>query len=136
MSRPTDETRALRKRGRRSRPSIAAVVPGRPIAWARTATGAGGRRHNPARYAAWKQTAAGFIAAAAHFGWLEPPVAVRVVVRADLLEIFAVGQGGADRPGGVTGDVDNYAKAALDALTAAGVIGDDDEVTRLEVIFE
>lgn len=136
MSRLTEAERLLRRRGRRPRPSVTATIAGRPIAWARTATVAAGRRVTPARYAAWKSRAAELLAVAGRYGWLEPPVAVRVVVRSDGVEITAVGQGGGERPRGITGDLDNYAKAALDALTAAGIIGDDDEVTRLEVIFE
>lgn len=115
--------------------SFRVTIPGRPIAWARTAS-AGGRRITPARYRQWKQLAASTISLESKFARFDPETELRVAVHLhkDRTEVAVVAADDRHRPGtGIAGDLDNYAKAVLDALQESGLIADDKAVTYLEV---
>lgn len=109
-----------------------AAVKGRPYAWARTATTKTGRRVNPAPYRRWKATAAEVLAAHARWRAFDPAaeLTVAVIVHPNGVTVRAVAL---DRPtrAGLTGDVDNYAKAVLDAMQDAGVLADDLQIVSL-----
>lgn len=117
---------------------LSTKIPGRPITWARAASG-NGRRHTPEPYRSWKANAAVEYQAAAKLRRFPPDseLAVLVDVWADRVEVSVSVLEAADRrrPANVTGDVDNYAKAALDALEAAGTIRNDVQVADLRVRF-
>lgn len=92
------------------------TVRGRPVPWERIG-GTGRSSYVPARTAAWKERV-GWAARQAHRG---RPVAGRVTV-AIAVHLMP----------GAAGDVDNYAKAILDAMTGV-VYLDDQQVRRLVV---
>lgn len=109
-------------------------VEGRPVTWKRTASGRGGRRYNPKEYQDWKDRAAVRFAAGAQLRKMKGDVAVAVEVFGDRVEVRASALDESRRAGtGLRGDVDNYAKAVLDALQAAGVLRDDVQVVDLRV---
>ena len=62
------------------------------------------------------------------------PVSVSLLLRADSFDIHI--EDGVKRPKGLRGDSDNFAKACLDAATAAGVWPNDTLVTSLTVQME
>ncbi len=101
------------------------LVTGLPVGFART-RGDGPGRYNPTRYTLWKQ-AAGTIAQGVRRGRpkLEGPVGIELVVTAEgiVFEVWetAVSKARAKR---LRGDLDNYAKALIDALQ--GVLYDND----------
>lgn len=109
------------------------TLPGAPIAQARPRIARCGRRvhlYAEPKSAAWRRCAADFLRSK----WDGPPLdeAVWVTLLAVLPRPKRLGVGATPlhtaRP-----DVDNLAKAALDAITAAGVLRDDCLVTTLEV---
>lgn len=97
-------------------------VPGRPVPAARPRV-VNGHAYTPQRYRDWKSGAA-FRLRTGTTARFDGPVSVQVRVGADGVEV-AVESVPPSRPKGVRGDVDNYVKAALDALVDSGVIGDD-----------
>lgn len=117
--------------------SLRAIIPGRPIAFARTATTAAGVRVNPTRYRRWKADAAQLLAVAGRYRRMHGEVTVALTVHRNGL---AVTVEAVDkpllRPEGIIGDLDNYTKAVLDALVDAGILGDDRQVVALEVVFD
>lgn len=117
---------------------LEASIDGRPITWARTADrGDGAGRYTPEPYRGWKEKASVTFQAEAKLRRFPAgaELAVSIDVFADRLEVrvSALDESDARRPSGVTGDVDNYAKAVLDALQAAGTITDDRYVADLRV---
>lgn len=93
----------------------AVVIPGMPIAYPRTTvSNTTGRRMTPTRYRHWLN-AAGVWIAAAGVDTIDGPTAADVVVYADRIELELRPTGEAGRPKGIRGDLDNYAKAVLDA---------------------
>lgn len=93
---------------------------------------------HPPEYREWQKTAAAKLSALAGFGEIRGQVSVEVVVgpRETRVSVWSVeGQGA--RPKGVTGDLDNYAKAILDALQHGDhpVIRNDQQVVALSVRF-
>jgi Holliday junction resolvase RusA-like endonuclease len=123
--------------------SLTAQVLGRPRAWPRTATVVDRltgktRQVNPPGYRAWKTLAAAKLAAFAGYRTFTGEVAVMVDVGASGVSVQVVALDPDDarrKPTGLTGDVDNYSKAVLDALEAAGVLADDVQVADLRVRF-
>ena len=119
-----------------------ATVNGRPEPFART----GGTftnphtgkqvRVNPARYRSWKTSAANIFTGSARWRAFPEgqPVAVVVDVYADKVTVTVDALGTSRRPA-IRGDLDNYAKAVLDALTASKVIDDDRQVHHLTALF-
>lgn len=114
------------------------ALPGRPVPYSRTttATGPGGahRRILPARYRDWRTKAAGVFNLTRRGRTFDGPVAIDVVVFADriLTRITAVDT---RRPTNVRGDLDNYAKAVLDAAQSGNVIANDRQVVALTARF-
>lgn len=107
---------------------IAGTIPGRPIAFARPVD-VQGRRVNPARYREWK-TAAGYYVLQHRGGrrQLDGPLGIELLVGPDGIAYEAFELTGDHRPKGVTGDLDNYTKATLDALQ--GVAFPDDKLVQ------
>lgn len=131
---------ALRKRKAISR--MAGTLRGRPMPFKRhiTRVDAEGKPHgsHPPEYRQWQQIAAAKLSAQASFGEITGPVAVEIVVSAGETRVSVVSvEGQGARPTRVTGDIDNYAKAVLDALQQGDhpVIRDDRQVVSLSVRF-
>lgn len=124
--------------------SFRARVDLRPRAFERTgaevklATGKR-RRVNTVEYRTWKANAAEHLAAFARWRRMVGEVIVHLDVDRDGFTIRAqalpIPEDGLTirRQSGLTGDVDNYAKAILDALQLAGVIANDQQVVELSV---
>ena len=114
------------------------TLPGRPVPYSRTATvtDAGGktRRVNPTRYRDWRKKATDVFNLTRRGRTFAGPVSVDVVVFADriLTRITAVDT---RRPTNVRGDLDNYAKAVLDAAQSGNVIANDRQVVALTARF-
>ncbi len=66
---------------------------------------------------------------------LENPVAVALDLHPDRIEI-AITDGWPDARGKFRGDIDNYAKAALDAIQKSGLIKNDRQVVYLVVTMK
>lgn len=122
--------------------TLNASILGRPVAWPRTTVVLDDqgvpRSHNPKAYREWKTEAAAKLAAFAGYRTFTGEVSVVVDVTRGGLSIQVQGLDREDprrSPTGLTGDVDNYAKAALDALQASAVLGDDAQVSELTVRF-
>ena len=115
-------------------------IPGPPVPQSRPRLGRGGRVYHEPDSAAWRE-AATIIMRAQRLGdtladglyrayvdvVLERPVRRPERVPADVWAL------GLRCPAGGRGDVDNYAKAAMDAAVEAGWIADDHLVAELEV---
>lgn len=117
---------------------VEAIIRHRPIAWARAANKNGGGRFTPEPYRSWKSLAAQVIAFSARYRELKGEVSITIDLYADRTELRAVALEPTDgrRPGtGLTGDIDNYAKAVLDAMQAAETIADDIAIAELHVRF-
>ena len=101
------------------------LVTGLPVGFART-RGDGAARFNPSRYTLWK-TAAGTIAQGVRRGRpkLEGPVGIELVVTPEGI-VFEVWETAVSKARGkrLRGDLDNYAKALIDALQ--GVLYEND----------
>jgi len=123
-----------------SRPPLAslqALIPGKPFAWPRP-NSRGRQRFNPQRYAAWQQTAAEALAAQARWRTFPGEVAVNIFVYEDGVVVSAAGlptERRQQRPKGIRGDLDNYAKAVIDAMQVAGVMANDRQMVTLEASF-
>jgi len=97
---------------------------------------AGQRAYYPRSYTDWRERVGWQIKAA--FMELKgrkitSPVSVRIVLHRDGFSIDIERMDG-DRHG-LTGDVDNYAKAILDIMQEVGVIENDSQVESLAVAF-
>lgn len=119
---------------------LEAKIPGKPIAWARAGGRADGRgRYTPEPYRTWKAGAA--VAAQAAAKLRRFPEGSEVAVAIDVfpgrveVRVSALEADDRRRPSDLTGDLDNYAKAVLDALQAAGTIANDHAVADLRVRF-
>lgn len=119
--------------------TIYITIPAGPVPYSRTATVTNpttGKRVRvlPARYRAWRTTARDAIAILRRGRTITGPVHVDVVVGPDstVCRFTPVPD---LRPKGIRGDLDNYAKAVLDAAQAGGVIGDDRQVVSLTARF-
>ncbi len=119
-----------------------AEILNRPKAWPRTALTVDPegkpRPVNPREYKAWKREVASKLQALARFRSFPGEVSVSIDVKRDRLQVrvAALDEDDPRRPAtGLTGDVDNYAKAVLDALQASGVLPDDVAVAELTVRF-
>ena len=125
---------------------LSTAVRSRPVPWARTATvrsprGGPDRRITPHRYRTWKRSAVEILAGAAGWRTFDPASAleVEITVYPDGVTVdlsptrFDLGY--LDRRAGLRGDIDNYAKAVLDALQDADVIADDRQIVALSVRF-
>ncbi len=92
------------------------TLPGRPIAYPRTSISPQGRRVTPARYRQWLHAAAWEIRNSATPRDIAGPVAAEIIVGPDAVTVEISELDDLwKRPKGVRGDIDNYAKAALDA---------------------
>ncbi len=119
-------------------------LPGRPIAFARPAQREDdrGRRYGstPKRYREWRETAEGWVALQTRRPIEEPTTAV-ITVHGNGIVVTLGGEVHApERPaverGHLTGDLDNYAKAALDALEHGGALANDQLVHALTMAFD
>lgn len=118
------------------------TIPGKPIPFARPRKGKHGWFNQP-DYAAWKQTAALIARSTASCGgWKAAPVphGVSIVIygerpdkRPAHIELAEWKTGAACWRIGRS-DLDNHAKAVLDALVDSGVLTDDRVVGTLEVV--
>lgn len=125
---------------RRTTESLLAIIKQKPVAWARAANRAGptAGRYTPEPYRSWKALALQVIAFSAHYRELQGEISVTIDIYADRTEIRAqtLEPGDPRRAGTkLTGDIDNYAKAVLDAMQAAGTINDDSQVAELLIRF-
>lgn len=124
---------------RLSTESLEATIKGKPIAWARAADrGRGGGRYTPEPYASWKALAAEVLAFSARYRELKGEVTIQIDLFPDRVEVKAQALEPTDArraPTGLTGDIDNYAKAVLDALQKAGTIADDKAIAELRIRF-
>ena len=94
-----------------------------------------GHAFTPKRYAEWKKRAAAAVARAVQQqSPLVGEVTADVLVSRDgiFVKLTEVNQ---PRPRGLQGDIDNYLKGALDALTQGGAIGDDKAVVETRARF-
>lgn len=113
------------------------LIPGHPVPYDRaitttnTRTGKPMRVHSP-RYRRWRSQAR--LDLYRQGGNYPAAVAVAIEVTADGCHL-TVEPATTTRPTRLRGDVDNYAKACLDALQTAGVINDDRQVVALTVRF-
>lgn len=111
------------------------LVIGPPHPFARTRGGTGGARFNPEKYRTWKE-AAGFIAQGIRRGRpkLEGPVGIELVITPDGI-IFEVWETAvSEARGTLRGDLDNYAKALIDALQGV-LYKNDRQVETITVRF-
>lgn len=109
---------------------------GKPIVWARTTTTPEGKQVTPTRYRAWKRDAAEVLQAGAAYRTFSGEVNVDIELHPDRVTVAVQALDDEDqrRAGtGIQGDVDNYAKAVLDALQYAGVLNDDRDVAQLTI---
>jgi Holliday junction resolvase RusA-like endonuclease len=111
------------------------LVVGPPAPFARTRGTLGGVRYNPAKYTTWKD-AAGVIAQGIRRGRpkLEGPVGIELVVTPAglVFEVWEIAV--PETRGTLRGDLDNYAKAIIDALQ--GVLYENDrQVETITVRF-
>lgn len=114
--------------------SFTIPIMGKPIVWARTTTTPEGKRVTANRYRTWKRHAKEVLQAGAGYRTFRGEVAVDIELHPDRVTVAVQALDDARRPGtGLQGDVDNYAKAVLDALQAGGVLTDDKTVTQLIV---
>lgn len=115
-------------------PAFKCVVPDEPVPKGRPRIGRNGRAYTPKKTRKWEEAAALMMAAAHQGEPLSGPLRVVVSVTLDRpknLQRKKDCDGRAWAP--VRPDADNFAKAALDALQAAGVIADDGLVVELLV---
>lgn len=109
-------------------------VPGRPVPAARPRfSSRSGTTYTPAPYSEWKSEAAWRMRTGTP-GTFDGPVAVGVSVGVDGVTVTVEGAP-LLRPKGLRGDLDNYVKAALDALQDSGVIGNDVAVQSVSASF-
>ena len=109
-------------------------LPGRPVPWARTG-GSGSRRFLRPEYRQWSGDA-GIAARFQHSGSpIDDRVAVALRVFPNGISVGITALPERIRPVGIRGDLDNYAKSALDTLQRSGVLKDDRLVEALEVVF-
>jgi Holliday junction resolvase RusA-like endonuclease len=95
-----------------------------------------GHAYNDRAYEKWRSDVAWMIRGkneppALH---ISEPVAVTVALEPRRLSL-RVSPATSLRPKGLRGDIDNYAKAALDAMVESGLLADDRLVTTLGVSF-
>ncbi|GEM_PF-3097501 len=114
-------------------------IPGKPVPYDRAVTATSrstGRpiRVHSARYRGWRRTAADVVRIMRRRDTWDRPVSVWIGVEADRIEVH-VGPHTPTRPRALRGDLDNYAKAVLDALQQGGLIADDRLVETLTVTF-
>lgn len=118
--------------------TLEATIKGKPIVWARAADRRLGGRYTPGPYRSWKTLASQVIALMGRYRRLEGEISVTIDLYADRVEVKATTLEPGDnrrQPTGLTGDIDNYAKAVLDAMQTAGVIADDIAVAELHIRF-
>lgn len=108
------------------------VIPGRPVPAARPRV-VKGHAYYPKRYADWL-LAAGWIVHGQASERFDGPVRVSVVIGERGI-VVEVAPSGVVRPRGLRADLDNIAKAILDALQAGGVLANDSQVTVIEASF-
>ncbi len=113
-------------------------LPGRPVPYDRAVSAINRRTGRPMRvhsqrYRDWRALAAQAARCAARTTWTDP-VSVWIGVEPERVEVH-IGPHLATRPKGIRGDIDNYAKAVLDALQSGAVLADDRLVETLTVTF-
>jgi Holliday junction resolvase RusA-like endonuclease len=116
--------------------SFEAIIPGQPYAWPRPDS-RGRARFNPKGYAAWQKVAAEALAAQARWRSFPGEVAITLVIHPDGVDVRAASliRHDPQRPPALRGDLDNYAKAIIDAMQVAGVMGNDRQMVSLDVTF-
>lgn len=107
-------------------------IPGRPVPWARTAS-VNGRRMTPQAYREWKRTAEWVMKIKGDGPIVDGPVALDLLVTSTGVEVD-VSSSQTSRVKYVRGDIDNYAKAVMDAGNGL-LYSDDRQVTSLTVTF-
>ena len=107
------------------------VIPGRPVPASRPRV-THGHAYYPKRYSEWLDAAAWQVRASAKP--IDGNVSVSVVVNRDSIEVGVISSK-ISRPTSVKGDIDNLAKAVLDALQKGGMLANDSQVTELVVRF-
>jgi Holliday junction resolvase RusA-like endonuclease len=117
-------------------PSMRLVIPIRPMAYKRVRSGGGNRIYNPPEYRDWKNNVRMLARYARTSGkTTDLPVSVDITLFSDRIEAEIIEVTDRDfARQGMRGDIDNYAKAVLDALEGVGFLNDR-QVRHLTVRF-
>ena len=107
------------------------VLPGRPVPASRPRV-TRGHAYYPKRYSEWLDAAAWQVRATGER--IDGPVSVSLRFLRDST-VIEVAASEVVRPSGVTADIDNLAKAGLDALQRGGLLENDSQVVELSVRF-
>jgi Holliday junction resolvase RusA-like endonuclease len=117
------------------------ILEGRPVPYPRSRlSNKTGRPFQPAKYRQWLTDARYQLmdAGAGRNGYGDSKVSALVIVGSDLVRVrLETSETG--RPKYVRGDLDNYVKAALDAIQGQGphsLIDDDRQVVEIRAVFE
>lgn len=112
---------------------ISLTFPGRPVPWARVKRGRGGKAYTPAKQLKHRRDLAMMLKASAGDTKLTGPVCLRVrfdYARNETVIEITPGIKGMHRD--KRADVDNCAKAVMEAIELSGIVEDDAQIAYLE----